>query len=296
MRMFRITLMMGLLGACTGGMSPSERQVYEKTINDWHIQRVADLKKEDGWLNLSGLFWLSDGLNSFGADGTLQVVFPEKFPLAKAGFFLLQNGIVTMVTPEANGILVSGKPGGAVVLFHPDSSSVIVASKGDFRWNIIKRQDKYGVRLRDLASTAVEGFTGPERFPVDPDFRVEGRLVTTDTLRTILISNALGQTVPERSPGWVEFKLKGRPYSLDALESGDELFFVFADATTGAETYGGGRFLYAARPGPDGLVELDFNKAIDPPCVFTPYATCPLPPEQNRLPIAVRAGEKDFHH
>ncbi len=288
-------ILMVLAAACSGRMSTADRQEYEDQLSNWHASRIADLKKENGWLNLAGLFWLEEGVNSFGSDPSLQIVFPVDFPLKDAGYFLVRDGSVTLISPEENGIQVSGKTVGEASLFYPDSVNNRMAAKGHFRWTIIRRQGKLAVRLRDLSAEGLDDFKGPDRFPVDPEFRVQGRLVATDTLRTILISNVFGHTVPERSPGWIEFTLNGDRLRLDALESEGDLFLVFADATTGSSTYAGGRFLYAEMPGPDGMVELDFNKAINPPCVFTPYATCPLPPPQNRLPVAVHAGEKDYH-
>lgn len=146
------------------------------------------------------------------------------------------------------------------------------------------------------AQVILKGKVGIERFTVDPAWRLTARFEPADSLHTIPVTNIIGQTTPQRCPGAVVFAWEGKTYRLDALDGGDDLFIIFSDATSGHETYGGGRFLYAPKPSAEGKVVLDFNKAYNPPCVFTPYATCPLPPSQNQLPIAVHAGEKVYGH
>lgn len=291
-----LLMLISMLMGCNRSRSGFDEQAYADSLTRWHQQRVADLKRSDGWVNLAGLYWLKEGMNSFGSDPVLDVVFPPSFAIPRAGYFMMQNGVVSMLTDPDQGITTDGQQRSEVLFFHPDSATAMIAEKGSFRWNIIRRKDQLGVRLRDLNNPALAAFTEPERFPVTPELRLEASLIPADSLHTILITNVLGQTTPERSPGKLTFTIDGQPFTLDALESGADLFIIFADATTGIETYGGGRFLYVPKPGPDGRVVLDFNKAINPPCVFTPYATCPLPPAPNRLSVAIRAGEKDYHH
>ena len=200
-----------------------------------------------------------------------------------------------LIYPEKNvEILSNGAPVSDPVIFNPDSAKAPQLQYGSLRWNIIKRDQKLGIRVRDLASEAVKSFTGVERFPVNPELRVEAKFEKADSTRTINITNVLGQTTAQRSPGTLVFTLEGKEYRLDALKGGkDELFIIFADATSGKETYGGGRFLYVKLPDADGKTVVDFNKAYNPPCVFTTYATCPLPPSQNVLPVAITVGEKN---
>jgi uncharacterized protein (DUF1684 family) len=165
------------------------------------------------------------------------------------------------------------------------------------RWTIIKRGDKIGVRLRNLKSSAAIDFKGVPRFAVDSFWRIAATLQPAGNGANILITNVLGQTSVQKSPGKLVFKFNGAQYSLDALEEGNELFIIFADATSGSTTYPSGRFLSAKKPDADGHTVIDFNKAYNPPCAFTDYATCPLPPKQNDLPFPVTAGEKyDGHH
>jgi uncharacterized protein len=171
-----------------------------------------------------------------------------------------------------------------------------VQQSGPLRWNVIKRESKLGIRLRDDAADLLHTFNGVARFPVDPEYRVEAVLEAADSLKKVNITNVLGQTYQRPSPGELVFTLQGKEHRLTPIAEGnaDELFIIFADATSGKDTYGGGRFLYVKPPGADGKVLIDFNKAYNPPCVFTPYATCPLPPEHNVLSVAISAGEKTY--
>jgi uncharacterized protein (DUF1684 family) len=152
-----------------------------------------------------------------------------------------------------------------------------------------------GVRLRDLGHPSLKSFKGIDRFPVDAAWKLEAILKTDSIRKTIPIRNVLGQTTEQYSPGKLQFTIEGKLYSLDALEEEDQLFIIFGDQTNGESTYPSGRFVYVAKPGPDGKTVIDFNKSYNPPCAFTPHATCPLPPRQNQLPLSIVAGEKNFH-
>lgn len=284
------------LWACaTPGMTRQERKTYEAGINAWHAKRIVDLKAPDGWLNLAGLHWLSPGKNTFGSAEDNTIIFPQGKIAAHAGYFIAAGGTVTLTAfPEA-AILHQGKPVTELVMF-PAAAQPVKATSGTLIWNIIKRDTLLGIRLRDTQSEVVKNFTGIGRFPIDPAYRVTASFEKAAAQRTIPITNIVGQTTSQPSPGTLVFTLHGQQHRLDVLEEGDEFFIVFADATTGKETYGGGRFVYTQRPDSTGTTVLDFNKAYNPPCVFTPYATCPLPPRQNKLTIAIRAGEKNVAH
>lgn len=275
-------------------LSDEERQAYEAEINQWHESRLADVKAPNGWLNLVGLHWLDSGVNTFGGSDKNKIVFPAGKIVPEAGHFVLENQIVTlMARPEAN-ITFNNTPVLEMQLFHPDSAHAPQVASGSLRWSVIKREDKIGIRLRDDESELVKTFTGVERFPIDPAYRTEARFEAGDSTRTIPITNMLGQTTQQRSPGTLVFELFGEEYRLDVLDGADEFFIVMADETTGKETYGGGRFLYVKKPEAGKTVTIDFNKAYNPPCVFTPYATCPLPPRQNKLALRIEAGERTF--
>jgi len=268
---------------------------YQQEMDQWHQKRIDELKSETGWLNLAGLFWLKEGINTFGSDKSNDLVFPEGKIAPKAGFFLVKNGVVQMnvigdVKVMNDSVKVKGE-----IIFHPDSAKNATLTHVSLQWFVIKRDDQVGIRLRDLQSKGVEEFSGIERYEVDPAWRVEATLEGSPTPKKISITNVLGQTTDQVSPGTLVFELDGQTYKLDALESGnDELFIIFGDPTNVKETYPSGRYLYAKIPDANGKTIVDFNQSINPPCAFTPFATCPLPPPQNVLPIAIRSGEKNY--
>lgn len=267
---------------------------YKAEIDQWHEGRIESLKSSDGWLNLAGLFWLKDGVSTFGSDESNDLVFPKDKIPAKAGMFLLNNGVVSLTALPDVEILAGEKPFKTGMIFHSDSMRQPKLSYGSLQWFIIKRDNQFGVRLRDLESTTVTAFHGIERYEVNPEFRTEAALEVPSTPKRIDITNVLGQTTAQESPGTLVFTMNDKEYRLDALLEDEELFVIFGDPTNANETYPSGRYLYAKKPGVDGKTILDFNKAYNPPCAFTPFATCPLPPVQNVLPIAITAGEKNY--
>jgi uncharacterized protein (DUF1684 family) len=253
---------------------------YQSEMAEWRRQREVALKRDGGWLTVAGLFWLHDGPNRFGKDHSNDIVLPDG--PAQAGVFELHEGKVT-VTME-----------GATRELWPDSLDV--AKAGRLSLFVIKRSDKYGIRLKDPGSQYRRGFHGIEYYPAKEEYRVTAKFVAQPTKIPIL--NILGQTEPMESPGYVAFQLNGQELRLRPVfeePNARQLFFIFRDQTSTKETYGAGRFFYTDLP-KDGKVVLDFNKAYNPPCAFTPYATCPLPPPENRLPIRVEAGEKKYGH
>ena len=252
---------------------------YSDEIAAWRKQREEGLKAPGGWLSVAGLFWLHEGANTFGKDASNEIVLPDGPP--KAGVFELQGGKVTV------------KMDGAARELWPDSADV--AKVGRLSLYVIQRGEKFGVRLKDPESEYRRNFHGIETFPAREEYRVTAAWVAEPVKIPIL--NVLGQTDQMQSPGYATFQLHGRQYRLrPVLEAPDdrELFFIFRDQTSGKETYPAGRFLYSAMP-ENGKVVLDFNKAYNPPCAFTPYATCPLPPAENRLAVRIEAGEKTVH-
>jgi uncharacterized protein (DUF1684 family) len=269
---------------------------FQRENDTWHAGRVAALKAEDGWLNLAGLHWLNEGIQTFGSDSTQAIVFPPGRIAWMAGRFERRGDLVIMFTSKGSEININGRPARIDTVFSPSLKVAPVCAAGSLRWTIIKRGDRIGIRLRDLKHPALATFKGVDRFVADTNWRVNARLVTDIYTRSIPITNVLGQTIQTPLAGRLHFILNGRPMILDALTEGNELFIIFGDETSGVETYAAGRFLYAAMPDAEGNTILDFNRAINPPCAFTPYATCPLPPRQNVLSVAVRAGEKDHHY
>lgn len=263
------------------GMALLAATAYQTEIAQWHRQREESLKREGGWLSVAGLFWLHEGANTFGKDPGNEIVLPHGD--AKAGIFELHLGKVTVKMSE-----------GAARELWPDSLDAVKV--GRLSLFVIKRSNKYGIRLKDPESEYRRKFHGIESYPAQEEYRVTANWVAEP--RKIPILNVLGQTESMDSPGYAVFKLHGQEYRLRPyLEEADakELFYVFRDQTSTRETYGAGRFLYSAMPA-GGHVVLDFNKAYNPPCAFTPYATCPLPPPENRLAVRIEAGEKKYGH
>ncbi len=265
---------------------------YETSVRDWRNHLEQSLKATGGWLSVAGLFWLKPGQNTAGSDPSSDIVLPNRAP-ARLGVFELHDGKVTFRANPAAQVLVNGKPATTAPLKSDVEGSPDVVQSGDLAMTVIQRGSRYGIRLRDPNSKMRQEFTGLHWYPVNGAYRVTAKFVPYGKDYKIPIPNILGQTEMEPSPGYVQFTLKGMTYRLTPVLEDDQLFFIFRDQTAGRTTYGAGRFLYSDLP-KDGRVILDFNKAYNPPCAFTPYATCPLPPKQNRLKVSIEAGELKY--
>lgn len=265
---------------------------YETEIEAWKKGRLAELKSEKGWLNIAGLFWLNEGKQFFGGSQSDDIRFPmPSFP-AQVGYFERKGKVVKQVLLKNIDLKTDGLFKKETVVFNADTVTQPVLSFASFRWTFIQREDRIGIRFRNLEHPAVKGLTEIHCFPIDTSYRVQAKLIRPLVPSKIPIQNVLGQTTMQVSPGKLVFTLHKKSYSLDALLEEDKLFIVFGDFTSGKITYPAGRFLYAKMPGEDGLTILDFNQSFNPPCAFTPYATCPLPPKENILPVSILAGEK----
>jgi len=267
---------------------------HRREVEAWRAERLARLRGEGGWLSLAGLYWLKPGANRFGADRANDLVLPARVP-ARAGSFRLESGRVTVEALPGTPLMLAGKPITRAELRSDAAGDPDVVALGDLTMQVIARGERLGIRVKDPQSPARQGFKGLSWFPVRPDYKVSARFVPHPAPVSIAVPTVIGTTETMPSPGSALFELGGQSMRLDpVLEPGEaRLFFIFRDATSGRSTYGGGRFLYADPPKEKhGSIVLDFNKAYSPPCAFTPYATCPLPPAQNRLPIAIEAGEK----
>jgi hypothetical protein len=262
---------------------------YVQSLEKWKADQTADLK--ENWLSLAGLFWLKPGPNTFGSDPASQIVFP-KIP-AHAGEFDLTGKEVTLkLLPDARAT-IAGKPVSTAKLDPDTSPQVSYVDMGSLRFHVIVRGERVGIRVRDKDSEAARNFKGMIFFPLDMSYRVMATWVPADGKKIIEIPNVLGDVTAQPVPGVVEFKLNGEELKLTALggDAKNGLFFVFNDLTAKNDTYPGGRFLDTGSI-VNGHVELDFNRAYNPPCAVTPFATCPLAPKENRLAIAIPAGEK----
>jgi uncharacterized protein (DUF1684 family) len=267
---------------------------YGNEINEWHKARIERLKNPNGYLSLVGLFPLEEGENRFGSAEDNDLVYPNGAP-PYAGVFTLDNGAVTVRSLDGVTITAGDGPAPATPLTTDAESEPTVLAMGSFRFYVIERSGNLYIRLKDVESPLLTHFEGIDRFPVDKAWRIEGRFEPYDPPKQLMIPNILGYEFEETCPGSVAFEVGGETYRLEALAaSGGRLFFVFGDGTSGLETYGGGRFLVADPPSDDGTVVLDFNRAYNPPCAFTPYATCPLPHRANQLTVRIEAGEKTY--
>ncbi|HEX8254916.1 MAG TPA: DUF1684 domain-containing protein [Thermoanaerobaculia bacterium] len=257
---------------------------HQQEISQWQEQRAERLKKEDSWLTLVGLFWLEEGQNV--------VTLPSKQTLR-----LTRAGEKVTLLPDAS-MTVEQKPlsGPTELRNDADPAGPAIVQMGSVRFNVIKRGERIGLRVKDANAPTRTQFAGLDYFPIDAKWRVDAQLEPYSPMKKIPIDDVTGMRSESDSPGALVFTLEGKEYRLDpVLEEGtDELFLIFRDETAKDETYPAGRYLYAPKPGPDGRTVIDFNKAYNPPCAFTPYATCPLPPLQNRLKTRIEAGEKRY--
>jgi len=254
---------------------------YTDSIREWQQQRDKSLRSENGWLTLVGLFWLKPGNNTIGSAASNDFLLPKGSAPEHAGTVRLSGGEVTFIDP--NG---SSRP-----LHYQEEEKPDVVQTGSVSFFIIKRSERLGIRAKDSNAHALKHFTGMKYFPVNPDLRLEAKF--TADVKKIPILNILGQTDLEESPGLVEFTYRHKQYRLRPIYEGKTLFFLFKDPTNKVNTYQAGRMLNTPLP-ENGKVDLDFNRSYNPPCTFTPYATCPLPPKENALPFPVEAGEMRY--
>lgn len=282
-------LFAGLALASKPPSSSAPDAAYLQSFDKWKAELIDDLR--ENWLSLAGLFWLKPGENSFGADAGNAIVFP-KGP-AHAGVFDLQGTDVTVkFSPDAHAT-VDGKPVTTIKLQPDTSGNPTVVELGSLRMKTIVRGQRIGIRLKDLDSDEAKNYRGPVFFPLDLSYRVTATWVPSDGKKTVDVPNVLGDTTPTPVAGTVVFKINGQEVRLTDLGGNPSkgLSFVFNDLTSKTDTYPGGRFL-ETDPVVNGTVVIDFNRAYNPPCAVTPYATCPLAPKENRLAVAIPAGEK----
>lgn len=279
--------------SCKESYVQNAEPAYLNEIEQWHAKRIENLKKEDGWLNLVGLYWLKESENKFGSAKDNNIVFPLKAP-DYIGTLTLKDSIVTIKVLPGVKVLFNEVEVNEMALQNDLLGNPTTLRLDSFRWFIIKRGARYGVRLRDLDAPLIKEFKEIERFPVNKDWRIETTFVPYNPSKKIMVPNILGDSEEEVVSGKLVFKIENKEFSLDPIDSGDRFFIIFADETNGESTYGAGRFLYTNKQDSTGKIIIDFNKAYNPPCVFTKFATCPLPPEQNRLAIKITAGEKLF--
>ena len=266
---------------------------YTAEVEEWRSGRLARLTAPDGWLSLVGYHWLKQGANTVGSAADNDIVLANA-PAHLGTMTWTSDGKVSVELQPDSKALIDGKAELASVLIDDSDDKPTVISFGTTSVYLISRADRKGLRIKDSAAAARTGFLGLDYFPIDPTWRIEAKWVPFDAPHEIRIASTVGTVENEKSPGKAVFERDGKTFELVPVqESPSSLFFIFSDKTSGKETYGAARFLYSDLP-KDGKVVLDFNRAVNPPCVFTPFATCPLPPKENRLTVRVTAGEKNY--
>lgn len=275
--------------------SSSEDTPYQKEIKEWHKERVERLTEPTGWLSLAGLHWLEEGENTFGKSDENKITFKVAEAPEVIGSYFLEGDKIIFKSAEGVNVISDSAEVTDIEVFADVPGKPTLLEWGTLSWFIIKRGDKYGIRLRDTANPNLANFVGIEMYAIDPAWRVEAQYVAFEQPRKIAIPNILGMIDEEDSFGELQFQINGKKYSLATTGKKTPYFLIFADMTNGRETYGAGRFLVVEGTDSTGKTYVDFNKAYNPPCGFTKYATCPLPPEENKLKVEITAGEYAYH-
>ena len=286
-----------ILGVAT--VQAADIDSYKQGIEQWQAGRVERLTAPDGWLSLIGLEWLQPGANRVGSAADNDIVLSAG-PAHLGVVTLAADSGMRIVLDKDSGATVDGKAVTDAALVDDlhagtDAAPTRVAF-GSASFYVIDRDGRKGLRVKDTQAPTRQHFLGIDAFPIDPSWRIEATWVPAQPGETLEMGSVIGTIDKYPVPGKLEFTRDGRPFEiLPVIEvPGDtQYFIVFADRTSGKETYGAARFLYIDPP-KDGKVVLDFNKAYNPPCAFTPFATCPLAPPENRLDLRVTAGEKNY--
>ncbi|MEY2482933.1 MAG: uncharacterized protein QOK24_1461 [Verrucomicrobiota bacterium] len=286
-----------LLAIVIGLVASAQGQTdYTKAVEKWRSERETNLKKETGWLTVAGLFWLKNGINTVGAGENFDVRLTDNFKKGKFGEINFKDGAATLKVQSGVDAQSDGKSISTIDLVSDEKGKPTEIRVGTQTFYLIRREDRFGIRLKDGNSEARRNFKGLHWFPIDESYKVAARFEAFPEPKEVMVPNVLGGNFKMKSPGILKFTLKGKEGSLQPVTEDDgTLFIIFGDGSNRNETYKSGRFLYADKP-VNGEALLDFNKAENPPCAFTPFATCPLPPPQNKLEVEIKAGEKRYDH
>ncbi len=268
---------------------------YSKSIKDFHSQRIKRLKLPNSWLSLAGLFWLKQGENSFGSDESNDIVFPNKLASDFLGAFVLKDSVVLAKIADGVKVYLNEIPVSYQIMHNDLSINPTILKHGSLSWYAIQRGDRFGIRLKDSEASLLKEFEDIDMFEIDSTWRIPTQFIEYANPKEVLTPTAIGTFEKTMVLGKLEFIINGKHFSLEPSVSENGYFLVFGDRSNGDETYGAGRFLFIEKPDSSEQLYIDFNKAYNPPCVFTKYATCPLPRKENSLKIKVLAGEKNFH-
>ena len=267
---------------------------HQQAVEAWRTARYERLIKTDGWLTLVGLEWLNEGESRVGsaADNDIQLSGGPAY----WGSVFLENNKLRFTTSDSANVKINNESLAETALIADTDGTPTLVSSEAMSFYVIFR-GSYGLRVKDANAKALKNFKGVDNFPIDEKWLIDGRFIRAEEGASIEIVNVLGQVSDSQVLGTFEFDMEGKTHSLLGLgsEDSESLWFIFADRTSGRETYGAGRFLYSDGMPENGRLVVDFNKSYNPPCAFNPYSTCPLPPQRNRMDLFVTAGEKDFH-
>jgi uncharacterized protein (DUF1684 family) len=266
---------------------------YRDEIERWRQKRLDALKTDDGWLSVSGLFWLKPGETKIGSDPSNDVMLPARAPASLATLTLADGKAYFQPEPGVKITRNSSPFEGGEIHSDADGHADILAV-GDVKLILIKRGNRLALRMKDNQSPLRASFAGLRWYPPREEWRIEAKFVAYPVPTKMVMDTIVGESDVVESPGYVTFERERKPYQLQAIGQKDgSLWFVFRDKTSGRTTHGGARQLDAEAPR-NGVVILDFNKATNLPCAYIPYATCPLAPPQNRLPLMIEAGELKY--
>ena len=285
------------LFSCQSKTESFNEKDYLKSVQEWQQERLENLKSESGWLNLVGLHWLKEGENPFGSSDANNIVFPGNAP-GFIGSIALYKGHVSITINEDIDVYINDSILKEYDVITDADANTTVFKVGSLKWHFIKRGERFGIRLRDLESPLISILTEVPSFPINSQWRIKAKFEKFDIPKEIAIPNVLGDVEYEQCFGLLKFIVNDKEFSLMPLGDGidSDLFLIFADETSAEETYGAGRFLSVEKPDENGITYIDFNKAENPPCAFTDFATCPLPPKENILRVKILAGEKTGEH
>lgn len=265
---------------------------WQQDVETWKDKRVTSLTKPFGWLSLIGMEWLHNGKNSIGSAEDNTIVLPHGPDYI--GSFMVNKDKIVFVPIKDIGVSVNDSIINTSIPVKMDTSGDATVFKIDtFLFYVIER-GKPALRIKDSSAQGIKDFSGIDYFPLSDDYVVEATFIPYEPVKEIEIINVLGLLSKETALGKLSFDIKDENFKLDVMDSGDELYVIFADKTSGRTTYGPGRFLYVPKPIANNITTINFHKAYNPPCAFSDYSTCPLPPPQNRIPVYIEAGEKKY--
>lgn len=289
--LFVFAILISLITCTEEEIKPKGSPEYIAEIEQWHQNRIERLKDENSWLTLVGLYWLEKGENTFGSDKNNDIVFPGIAP-KKIGSIILEDSAITLNVNGEVTVSNEGTPVKEIILEHDLTGHPTILDLGSLRWYVIKRGERYGIRLRDTKAPLLNEFKDIEMFPINEDWKLTATFEAYVPAKLISLPTQIGTVEEEPSPGAVIIEKDGNTYRIDVIDTGKQLWLIFADETSGEETYGAGRYLYIDKPDSTGKTIVDFNLAYNPPCIFTKFATCSFPPKQNFLKLRITAGEK----